>query len=170
MAGISGAGKTTLARALSRRLGLPHVEMDATFHGAGWTERPDHARVVEDFTAEPRWVTCSMGYPATRDLLWDRADTVVWLDLPRRQCEWRVLRRSVVRGLLRSELWNGNRESLLAWRTPDHPVRWTWTQHAARRALVAQRLADPRWAHLQLVHLRTAAEARRWLAEVRAAG
>lgn len=161
--GISGAGKSTLARTLSARLDLPYVEMDALFHGPGWTVRAAHVTDVEAFTGRRRWVTDSAGYAASRDLLWDRADTFVWLDLPRWQAQLRVLRRSLGRGLLRRPLWNGNRESLLDWRHPEHPVRWTWTQHARRRAQVAARLADPRWAHLRTVHLHSAAEARGWL-------
>lgn len=137
--------------------------MDALFHGPAWTVRGSHLADVEAFTSEPRWVTDSAGYAMSRDLLWDRADTLVWLDLPRWQAELRVLRRSLVRGLLRQQLWNGNRESLLDWRDPEHPVRWTWSEHSRKRAQVAARLADPRWAHVQTVHLRTAAEARRWL-------
>ena len=166
VAGISGAGKTTLARALSGRLQLPYVELDALYHGPRWVPRPAFVTDVEAFSSRSRWITDSAGYSAVRDLLWSRADTIVWLDLPRWQAELRVLRRSVPRGLLGRPLWNGNRESVLAWRFPDHPVRWTWTQHGAKRAQIGARLADPRWAHLQVVHLRTAGQARRWLRAV----
>lgn len=137
--------------------------MDALFHGPGWTERPTFAADVAAAVAGERWVLDSDGYRSVRDLVWDRADTLVWLDLPRWQVMLRVLRRSVVRGLRRAELWNGNREGLAAWRDPGHPVRWAWTQHAARRATTGARLRDPRWAQLQVVHLRSAREARAWL-------
>ena len=162
MGGISGAGKTTLARAISLRFDLPYTELDALFHGPGWTERPTFAQDVADVVARERWVVDSDGYSAVRDVMWARADTLVWLDLPRWQVMSRVLRRSVVRGALRSELWNGNREGLGAWKDSGHPVRWAWTQHGARRATIAERLADPRWGHLTVVHLRSAREARAW--------
>ncbi|MDP9101755.1 MAG: adenylate kinase [Actinomycetota bacterium] len=170
VAGISGAGKSTLARALAARLDLPYVEMDALFHGPGWTQLPGFVEDVTAFTAQDRWVTDSIGYPAVRDLVWSRADTLVWLDLPRPQVMVRVLRRSLWRGLLHREIWNGNRESVLAWRRPDHPVRWAWTQYRPRRELVLERLADPQRSGLRVVHLRSAAEARRWLGGVARTG
>ena len=165
VAGISGAGKSTLARTLARGLELPYVEMDALYHGPGWSQLPGFASDVEAFTAGDRWVTDSIGYPAVRDLVWSRADTLVWLDRPRWLVMLRVLRRSARRAALREEIWNGNRETVLAWRHPDHPVRWAWTEYRPRRDLVLSRLADPRWNQLRVVHLRSAAEARRWVTQ-----
>ncbi len=67
------------------------------------------------------------------------------------------------RAAARSVLWNGNRERpVTLWRA-THPVCWSWRTHRRHRAEYEQRLADPRWAHLTAVHLRTAREARRWL-------
>ena len=170
LAGISGSGKTTLARRLAALLDLPHVELDALFHGPGWTERPTFLADVDAFSRGDRWVVDSDGYPAVRDLLWSRADTLVWLDLPRPQVMQRVLRRSLYRGLLHAELWNGNRETLGAWRDPEHPVQWAWTQHAPRRELLSSRVADGRWAHLAVVRLRSPREVRRWLSGLRRGG
>ncbi|HUR50722.1 MAG TPA: AAA family ATPase [Mycobacteriales bacterium] len=168
--GISGAGKSTLARELAAAWQLPYVELDALFHGPGWTERPTFAQDVAEVVTEERWVVDSDGYPAVRDLLWARADTLVWLDLPRWQVMARVVRRSVWRGLQRAELWNGNRETFRAWADPGHPVRWAWTQHGARRTTIETRLADPRWAHLRVVRLESARAARRWREQLDARG
>lgn len=158
--GISGAGKTTLAAALAAQLGVPHVELDALWHGPGWVPRTDYAADVQRLTEAPGWVVDGWGHPPTRDLVWSRADTVVWLDLPRPVVVARVLRRSVRRAAGRTELWNGNRESLRDWLDPGHPVRWAWTQHATRRADVAAQLA--RHPGVTRVHLRTAAQVRAW--------
>jgi adenylate kinase family enzyme len=162
VAGISGAGKTTMATALAERFGLPRVELDALHHGPGWVKRPEFEEDVERFTAGPRWV-CEEQYSGfLGDLLWRRATTLVWLDLPRRTVMCRVVRRTVVRAALRRELWNGNRES---WRSmlldPGHPVRWAWTQHTTKHHKTATRLAAH--PHLTAIHLRTADEVRRWL-------
>ena len=94
--GASGAGKTTLARALSVRLGLPHTELDALFHGPGWRPRPEFLEEVRRLAAAPTWVT-EWQYGPARPLLLARADLVVWLDLPRRVVMTRVVRRTLRR-------------------------------------------------------------------------
>jgi adenylate kinase family enzyme len=164
--GSSGAGKTTLARELARRLELPYVEVDSLFHGPEWVPRPEFVADVDAFTSQPAWII-DHDYGAARHLVWPRLDTFVWLDYSRAVCEWRVIRRSVPRGLLRKELWNGNRESVSAMFTdPEHPVRWSWTHHAHKRSGFEQRIADPANAHVTTYRFRHPREARRWLAEL----
>jgi len=165
--GSSGAGKTTLARELARRLDLPYVEVDSLFHGAGWVPRPEFVADVDAFTSQPRWII-DHDYAAARHLVWPRMDTFVWLDYSRLVCEWRVIRRSVPRAVLRRELWNGNRENvgkLLL--DPDHPVRWSWRYHAHKRESFEERTAAPGNAHVTTIRLTTPAATRRWLATLR---
>ena len=160
--GSSGAGKTTLARRLGSRLELPYVEVDSLFHGAGWVPRPEFVDDVDRFTAGPRWVIDD--YSAVRHLVWSRIDTFVWLDYSRARCEWRVLRRSVARGSMRRELWNGNRERLWAMFTdPEHPVRWSWAHHAQRRAEFEDRVAMPEHARINVLLLTHPRQTRDWL-------
>ncbi|WP_432921018.1 hypothetical protein ACQPZZ_21565 [Microbispora sp. CA-135349] len=162
IAGISGAGKTTMARVLESRLGLPRHELDALHHGPGWTKRPEFESDVERFSSQPRWVTEDQYHQFLHDLLWERADTVIWLDLPRRTVMHRVVRRSLAYALSRKELWNGNWERVRDWIDPGHPIRWAWSQHERRRTITVERIG--RHPHLTVVRLRTAREARRWLA------
>ena len=162
IAGISGAGKTTLAKAVEERLGLPWYELDALHHGPGWVKRSEFESDVEAFAAEPRWVTEEQYHGRLGDLLWNRADTLVWLDLPRPTVMRQVVRRSVVRALTRRQLWNGNRESLRGWLDPGHPMRWAWSQHARKRIVIAERIAAH--PHLHVVRLTSPDEVRRWSA------
>jgi hypothetical protein len=60
----------------------PLVELDALHHGAGWVTRPTFVDDVDAATRGSAWVVDG-NYAAVRELLWSRADTVVWLDLPR---------------------------------------------------------------------------------------
>src|SRR5437763_13527293 len=96
--GNSGVGKTTLSRALAARLGAAHVELDAIFHQPGWTPlaTPEFRCRVGQVVAGERWVVDG-NYSRVRDLVWARADTVVWLDLPRRTVMRRLLGRTAGR-------------------------------------------------------------------------
>ena len=165
--GNSGSGKTTLARALARRLAVPHLELDAVVHQPGWTELPEgeFRRRVADFVSQSAWVVDG-NYSVVRDLVWGRADTVVWLDHSRRLVMWRVTRRTVGRLLLRRELWNGNREpwSNLFSRDPQRSIlAWAWTNHWKYRQRYLQASQDPRYERLQFVAIRTEADVRQLL-------
>jgi len=109
IAGVTGAGKTTLARRVSEVLGVPHTELDSLYHGAGWVPRPSFAEDVQALVEQPAWVT-EWQYTEVRGLLASRADTLVWLDLPPRVPLWRVLRRTLTRRIRLTVLWNGNVE------------------------------------------------------------
>jgi adenylate kinase family enzyme len=160
--GQSGAGKTTVAARLSRELGLAHLELDALFHGPGWQPSSTFVHDVDAATSAGSWIADG-NYSAVRDLLWSRADTVVWLDLPRTTTLRRVVRRTAGRLLTRPELWNGNRERWQTVLRASHPIRWTWQTFDRHRSAYEQRLRDPRWQHVDVVRLRTPAEVRRWL-------
>ena len=77
VAGISGSGKTTFAREVAGRAGLPFHEMDALYHGPGWVPLETFADDVDRISRGDRWVFDSHGYEQVRDLVWSRADTVV---------------------------------------------------------------------------------------------
>ncbi|MEV4260954.1 AAA family ATPase [Kribbella sp. NPDC049584] len=130
VAGTSASGKTTLARAIGERLSIPHIEIDALFHGPDWTPRETFVAEVEEFSSRPGWVT-EWQYDAVRPMLADRADLLVWLDLPRALVMKQVLRRTWGRGMRRQELWNGNVEPPLwtVFTDRDHIIRWAWTSH-----------------------------------------
>lgn len=68
MVGSSGSGKTTVAKVLARRLGVPHIELDALHHGPGWTVRDDFVADIDRMSATDAWVIDG-NYSAVRDLL-----------------------------------------------------------------------------------------------------
>lgn len=68
VAGTSGSGKTTFAERIADAFELPHVEIDALFHGPGWRPRESFLVDVDAFSARDRWVT-EWQYSAARDLL-----------------------------------------------------------------------------------------------------
>jgi adenylate kinase family enzyme len=95
--GSPGAGKSALARRLAEVTSLPAVHLDAHYWGAGWTEPPSdlwRAR-VSALMAAPNWIIDG-NYTGTLSLRLAEADTVIFLDVPRWLCLWRVLRRAVL--------------------------------------------------------------------------
>ncbi|MEN8041512.1 MAG: adenylate kinase, partial [Actinomycetota bacterium] len=99
--GSSGSGKTTAARAVAERLGYPHLELDSVFHLPGWTPLPDDEfrAAAAEFAAQPKWVIDgNYSSHGVQDIVWGRADTVVWLDPPKRtamrQVTWRAVSRA----------------------------------------------------------------------------
>jgi adenylate kinase family enzyme len=115
IASASGNGKTTVGRELARRLEVPFVELDALFHGPGWTETPsDELRAkVEPILSSDGWVIDGSYQRKLGDLVLAAADVVVWLDLPLRVWLMRLIRRTARRIGGRERLWNDNRETLL---------------------------------------------------------
>ena len=163
VAGTSGSGKTTLARVVAAVLGCPYTEMDALHPGPAWTPRPQFVEDVTRLVAGPAWVT-EWQYHVVRELVLDRADCLVWLDLPRRLVMRRVVRRTLRRRLRREVLWNGNVEpplrTLLTDR--DHIVRWAWRTHG--RTALRIDAATGRRPDLPIVRLRSPAEVAAWVA------
>ncbi|HEX5812309.1 MAG TPA: AAA family ATPase [Pseudonocardia sp.] len=160
--GTPGSGKTTVAAALSGRLGIPHTDIDGLYHGPGWVPRPEFADDVAAFVAREEWVT-EWQYSVVRPLLLGRADLLVWLDLTRPTVMRQLVPRTLRRRLRRVELWNGNVEpplrTLLTDR--DHILRWAWRTHHKAAARVQQVLASTDAP--MVVRLRTRGEVTAWL-------
>jgi len=162
IASASGNGKTTLGRELARRLDVPFVELDALVHGPNWTETPDDVlrAQLEPVVAAEGWVIDGTYRGKLGNLVLDRADLVVWLDLPVRVWLPRLLNRTRRRVKGDETLWNDNRES---WRTAvlgwDSLVVYALRQHVRRRRVYPAELAG-----YAVIRLRTTAEVDRFLA------
>lgn len=164
--GTTGSGKSTVAARLAERTGLRVVELDALFWGRGWQPAPVELfrHRVERETATGDWIVVG-NYGQVRDLVWQPADTLIWLDLPLPLVMWRLLRRTLRRVATREELWGtGNRES---WRgaffSRDSILLWALrTHHRNRRrfALECEFLAGEK----QVVRLKSAREVERFVA------
>jgi len=99
--GATGSGKSTLAQRLAARLGADYVELDALFWEADWKQAaPDVFRArVDGATAGTAWVVAG-NYGRIRDLLWPRAQSIVWLDYSFPLVFGRLAARTLPRGPL----------------------------------------------------------------------
>lgn len=161
-----------LARALAQRLAAPCIELDAFMHQPNWQPLSDEEflREVDRATAGPVWVVDG-NYRrfVIEGPVWKRADTVVWLDLPRRTVMRQVITRTIRRAVTRERLWNGNREPLSNFTSlnPEASViAWAWVKHEEFVERYAEAMADPAWRHLRFVRLRSHAEAKRWMRSI----
>jgi hypothetical protein len=165
--GGSGSGKTTLARELAQRLGLEHVELDALHHDPGWTAAPApllQSRVRAALDDARGWVVDGNYDSKLGALVRDRAELIVWLDLPLRTKLARLARRTFERLRTEEELWNGNRESLRgAFWGGDALFPWAVRSHFRYRREWPRLLTG-----LPLVRLRRSHEVTAWLAEASA--
>ena len=149
-------------------LDVPHVELDAIYHQPGWTPLADdefRAR-VDAVTEHGDWVVDG-NYSAVRDIVWKKADTVVFCDLPYVTVMARMIGRTLRRTMTREELWNGNREplsNLWSWKPEKSIIAWTATHHGRYRRRYAEAEKDPRWVDLDFVRLRSRTEVERFVA------
>ena len=148
---------------------MPHVELDAIYHQPGWTPLTDEefrAR-VEAATEREGWVVDG-NYSVVRDIVWEKADTVVWCDLPYVTVMARTIGRTLRRTMTQEELWNGNREpwsNLWSFKPEKSIIAWTATHHGRYRRRYTEAARDLRWADLNFVRLRTRADAEQFVAD-----
>lgn len=160
--GSGGAGKSTLARRLGERLGLEVIHLDRFYWRAGWVETPkeEWARRVEELVGRGAWVMDG-NYSGTLGRRLEACDTVVFLDLPRALCAWRVLKR------LATSRWRGRPDMAEGCRDRFSFafLKWVWTYGSRSRPKVLA-LIDEKRAGKRVIVLRSRAEVEKFLAEL----
>jgi adenylate kinase family enzyme len=158
--GRGGAGKSTLARTLGEKLGLPVIHLDTEHWLPGWVEPPDDvwaARVGELVQGE-RWIMDG-NFGGTFEERFAVADTIVFLDFPAWLCAWRVLQRV--------QQWHGRNRPDLPEGCPERFdfkfLRWIYT-YGGRRGEVLARVFRSQAAGRRVVILRSPSEVRRYVA------
>jgi adenylate kinase family enzyme len=157
--GSGGSGKTTFARRLGERTNLPLIHLDALYWRPGWDPTPaDEWRTkVETLVSGPAWIMDG-NYGGTLNIRLEACDAVVFLDIPRLVCLWRVVRRQLQHGgQHRAELTEGCPERL-TWEF----LKWIWTYPARRRGAILRRLDEVK-AQKRVYVLRSSDEMDRFL-------
>jgi len=172
--GSTGTGKTTFARELAAILGVPHVECDALFWEPDWrmAERDTFLARIEAATSGGAWVADgNYGGIGAREIVWGRADTVIWLDFSLFVIFARLWRRTTARIRDRAELWpgTGNRETVRnAFFSRESLFLWAVRTYRRRKRQYAELFARPEYAGLAVHRFREPREAARWLEAQRA--
>ena len=135
--GAGGSGKSTLAMRIGECTGLPVVHLDSLFWKEGWIETPraEWTRVVQELLSQEAWVMDG-NYGGTLDLRLAVADTIIFLDLPRVVCLWRVVKRRLrFHGRSRPDMGSGCPERL-TWEF----IKWIWRYRRERRPAIVEKL------------------------------
>ena len=128
--GQPGSGKSTLARKLGSLLKLPVVHIDHIHWEAGWIERsgPEKDRLCSEVHARDTWIFEGGRSPTWGERL-ERADTLIWLDIPLSIRAWRVFRRTLRHhGKTRPDLPDGCPEQFNM-----EFVKWIWNTRKSAR-------------------------------------
>jgi len=94
--GSSGSGKSTLALQLHTMLQLPVHHLDQYNWLPGWQARSyeEFAQAHTNLCTQQQWIIEGI-YTRTFEERIQYADTVIFLDLPRTICLWRILKRTI---------------------------------------------------------------------------
>ncbi len=149
--GSCGSGKTTLGNHLSENLGYPVADLDTFYWLPNWTFRPseEFASLIEDATSTDCWIICG-NQSKYRHLIWPKADTIIWLDLPLYVLLWRVISRSIRRIIDKKEICNGNRETFSRLFSSKSIVKWllgSYFRHRRDYLEQMKTMTDVKWIH-----------------------
>ena len=163
--GVTGSGKTTIARQIAARTGLPWHEVDNLTWEPGWVVVPveEQRRRIAAICAEERWIL-DTAYGAWLEVPLARVELIVALDYPRWRSLARLIRRTLLRNLDHKPICNGNTESLRQTFSRDSIILWHFQSFARKRERIRAWAADE--SGPDLVRLTSPAATRRWLASL----
>jgi adenylate kinase family enzyme len=162
--GTSGSGKTTVAKAIADKLGIRHIELDAINWQPNWTELPkdEFKERTMEAIEHGDW-TIDGNYKVVRDVIWDKVDTIVWLDLPFIPVFLRIVWRTIRRIVTQEELWNTNTEKLDALVGKYGMPLWVIQTHERRRKEYPPLLADPKLGHIDINRFKSLKAVNEWI-------
>jgi adenylate kinase family enzyme len=108
--GTTGSGKTTLARLISEKHSIEHIELDALYWAPNWIKRDSFESDVDTILEQSEWVIEGWFGDSARQA-WSKAHLVIWLHPHFHINLWNLTKRTALRCWNKELLYNGNRES-----------------------------------------------------------
>ncbi len=165
--GSTGCGKSLLAEKLAQKLRLNFIELDALYWKPGWVESgaEEFRKKVDAATRAPGWALAG-NYGKVRDLVWPRAEVVVWLDYPFLVVFGRLWSRTWRRWWAKELLWGSNYERLfpqfMFW-SDKSLFHWLVKSYGRHKRLYPPLFASPEYFHLKVFHFKTQRQMKEWL-------
>lgn len=165
--GSSGAGKSTFSRELGKILRIEVFHLDRLHWRPGWVEPPDEEweAIQRDLVKKDSWIIDG-NYSGTIYIRIEAADTVIFLDLPRAVCAWRVIKRRIQNhGKTRPDMGEGCPEKFF---DPAFPafLKFVWQYPQKNRPQVLKQLAQL-GDRKKIVHLRSTGEAEDFFKQIK---
>jgi adenylate kinase family enzyme len=168
--GTTGSGKSTLAERIARKFKLNFIELDALQWEPGWQAAPleeFRERVSKALQASP-WIVAG-NYHVVRDLVWSKAEAVIWLDYPLWTIFIQLTQRTFRRWWTQELLWGTNREPFWVhfklW-SDESLYHWLFKTYWRRKRQTPELFTLPEHKHLKLIHFKHPREAEEWLKKV----
>lgn len=160
--GSGGAGKSTFSRKLSEATGIEVIHLDGLYWKPNWQKTPaeEWERTVAGLVKRESWIMDG-NFGGTREMRIRAADTVIFMDPPRRVCMYRVLKRAIkYRGKNRPDMAEGCNEKL-----DLEFLGWVWNYPKRSRKRFFEEMSD--FPEKRLIVLRSDREAENFLREAR---
>ncbi len=121
--GRPGGGKSTFANALSKALNIPVHHLDKHFFISGWAKR-DHQeflQIQQKLVSQKEWIIDGNS-TKTLEMRWGEADLILYFDISRYRCLWRIFKRLFTGESPFDDRADGCKEQV-TWKL----VRYLWT-------------------------------------------
>ena len=168
--GTTSSGKSMLAQRLAEKLKYDFIELDALYWKPNWTEAPpeEFRARVETATSSQVWVVAG-NYRIVRDIIWSRAEAVIWLDYPLWTIFWQLTFRTFQRWWSQELLWGTNRETLWnhfkLW-SDESLYRWLFKTYWRRKREYPELFKQPEHVHLKVFHFQSHHETEQWMEKI----
>jgi len=163
--GTPGSGKTTLARQLSTKLIIPHIEIDTLYWQSNWTHlsKPSLYKQIKKIVDQPNWIADG-DYQELITFIWSKADIVIWLDYPISLALSRLLKRGIRAAITKQNLWNsGNHETLTQLFGPTTFIRRTHRSYAHKHNFYTKAIRQATFAKTRFYRFTSPMGVHQWL-------
>ncbi|WP_102027686.1 DNA topology modulation protein [Salirhabdus sp. Marseille-P4669] len=135
--GSGGSGKSTFSKQLGAKFHIKVWHLDQLLWKSNWTptSREEQIQIQKELVKEEEWIIDG-NYNSTLDIRLEAADTILFFDLPRTVCVYRVLKRMIkYRNQTRPDMAEGCREKL-----DFHFLKWIWNFPKSKRPNLLRKL------------------------------
>lgn len=160
--GSGGAGKSTLAHTLGKLMNIDVYHLDSMFWKKGWVpiSREELIQQQKQIFTKESWIIDG-NYSSTLELRLEAADTIIFLNLPRIQCVYRVIKRRIqYHNRIRPDMGEGCKEKL-----DMEFLKWVWTFPKSKKPNILSKLRELA-NDKQVIILNSSAEVNKFLNQI----